>query len=422
MATIAALNAREILDSRGIPTIEVNLWLDNNIRVTSSVPSGTSTGKNEATEIRDGDQSRFMGMGVLKAVANINQTIAPQIIGQDPSNQGNVDQILVNLDGTTKKSRLGANAILGVSIAACKAGAASYNLPLYEYLSLKYQLTTKPYHLPTPMFNVINGGKHGAGNLDFQEFHVTPSTRYPFSKSLQMGVEVYHALEQTLIQNNAIHSTGVEGGFAPNLYTNLDALEIIREATKQTPYNLGQDIFLGLDIAASHFYKNKKYTIKDRSQEFTAQEFIEYYKKLNQDYNVFSLEDPLDESDWKSWKELTTQMSQNTLIIGDDLISTNKNLLKKAISEKACTAVVIKPNQIGTITETVEVCKIAREAKLQLIASHRSGETNDTFIADFAVGIGTNYAKFGAPARGERIIKYNRLLQIESETQVGGLK
>lgn len=412
MSKITQVIAREILDSRGYPTVECYIALDSGEEVTASVPGGTSTGKHEAVEIRDNDPSRMGGKGVKKVVSNINDIVRPAIVGQDPTRQTSCDQILFNLDGTLNKSKLGANAVLAVSTAICKAGAASVRLPMYQYLKEKYGLIDN-LHTPTPIFNLINGGAHGAGNLDFQEFHVIPTSNKPFPSALQLGVEMFMALEQVLIAKNAIHSVGVEGGFAPNLFTNTDALELLLEAMKRTPYAFGQDLFFGLDVAASNFYKGNKYVIRDRQQPMTAGELIEYYKDLNQKYHIFSLEDPFSDDDWEAWTGLTAQISDHVVIIGDDLLTTNKERLQRAIKEKACTAILVKPNQIGTISETVEVIKIAKDAKFQVIVSHRSGETNDDFIADFAVGTGANYTKFGAPIRGERIAKYNRLLAID---------
>ncbi|PWU24184.1 phosphopyruvate hydratase [Candidatus Cerribacteria bacterium 'Amazon FNV 2010 28 9'] len=414
MSKITQLLAREILDSRGYPTVEVFIALDTGEMVTASAPGGTSTGKHEAIEIRDGDMARMGGRGVKKAVAAINDVIRPMLIGQDPTRQTGADQILFNLDGTPNKSKLGANAILPVSTAVCKAGAACVRMPMYRYLKEKYGLTQN-LKVPTPIFNLINGGAHGAGNLDFQEFHVIPTTNKPFNAALQLGVEMFMALEQVLISKNAIHSVGVEGGFAPNLFTNLDALELLMEAMKRTPYAFGQDLFFGLDVAANSIFKNGKYVIRDRQQPFSAKELTDYYKDLNQKYHIFSLEDPFAEDDWGAWKELTAELSDHVVIVGDDLLTTNKERLEKAVKEKSCTAILVKPNQIGTISETVEVVKIAKDANFQVIVSHRSGETNDDFIADFAVGMGAQYTKFGAPIRGERVAKYNRLLQIESE-------
>lgn len=415
MAKIAKVYAREILDSRGTPTIETTIWLDNGYAGTAAVPSGSSTTKHEAVELRDNDPHRFHGLGVLKAINNVNQVIAPKIIGLDPSQQTTLDQTLINLDGTSNKAKLGGNTILSVSEAALKAAAANFKLPIYQYLIKKYQLVKDLKRMPNPTFNIINGGAHGAGNLDFQEFHVIPSIRFPYHQALEIGAEIYHSLEKTLKRRRAIHSVGDEGGFAPNLFTNLDALEVILEAINQTEHKFAQDVFLGLDVAASWFYKNKQYQIKDRAQPYNTKELIAYYIQLNREYRLFSLEDPLEENDWDGWAKLTTDLSSDTLIVGDDLLSTNKNRVQKAIDKKACNAILVKPNQIGTISETIEVIKVCRQAGWKIIVSHRSGETNDTFIADFAVGVGANYTKFGAPARGERVAKYNRLLAIESQ-------
>lgn len=354
-------------------------------------------------------------MGVIKAVENINNLIAPRIHGLDPSTQSVIDDMLITLDGTENKSKLGVNAILAVSQAVCKAGAAAYGIPVYRYLALKYRLCSDTPGIPTPAFNVINGGKHGAGNLDFQEFLLIPSSRFHFHQGLQIGVEIFFALEQALINKNAIHSTGVEGGFAPNLFTNLDALEIIMQAIKNTRYQFGHDVFLGLDVAANTLYKNGKYSIKDRSQAFSSKEFIEYYKDLNDEYHIFSLEDPLYEDDWASWAELTREFQNKVVVVGDDHLTTNKSRLEKAIALKSCNAILIKPNEAGTLTEVIDTIKTAKNANFSVQVSNRSGETNDYFIADFAVGVGAEYAKFGSPSRGERIIKYNRLLQIEEE-------
>lgn len=412
---IHTIKAREILDCRGIPTIEATLWLDNGIFVTTSVPTGASTGKHEAVELRDNDGTRYNGMGVIKAVANINDLIAAKIHGLDPTGQTAIDVMLNEMDGTKNKAKLGVNAILAVSQAVCKAGAAAYGIPVYRYLALKYKLAGDTLTIPTPAFNVINGGKHGAGNLDFQEFLIIPSSRFHFHQGLQIGTEVFHALEETLMSKNAIHSTGVEGGFAPNLFTNLDALEVMMLSIKNTRYQFGHDVFLGLDVAANTLHKNGKYSIKDRSQAFSSKEFIDYYKDLNDEYHIFSLEDPLYEDDWTSWATLTQEFQGKVVIVGDDHLTTNKERLKKAIDLKSCNAILIKPNEVGTLTEVIDVIQTAKDAGMSVQVSNRSGETNDYFIADFAVGIGAEYAKFGAPSRGERIVKYNRLLQIEEE-------
>ena len=415
MAKIVKVTSQEILDSRGNPTVQTSVYLDNGYGATAGVPSGGSVGRYEACELRDNDPKRFNGLGVLKAVANVNSVIAPKIIGLDSANQTKIDQVMIDLDGTIDKSRLGANAILSVSIAAIKASAAACRLPLYEYLFKKYNLVKNLNQIPCPTFNIINGGAHGAGNLDFQEFHLIPSSRFKYSQALQTGVTVYKNLKSVLTQRQAIHSVGDEGGYAPNLFTNLDALEVMTEAIKLSNLKLGQDVFLGLDTASRWFYKNCSYQIKDRAQPFSREELIAYFLELNHEYHLFSMEDPLDYDDWQGWTKLTEEMGNVSLIVGDDLVATNKERVKKAVSLKACNAILVKPNQIGTVSETVAVIKYCRDNHWKIIVSHRSGETNDPFIADLAVGLGADYTKFGAPARGERIAKYNRLLEIETE-------
>lgn len=415
MAKIKAIRGREILDSRGIPTIETTVWSDNGQVAVASIPSGASTGKAEAIELRDNDPERFGGQGVLKAVNNVNTVIAPKIIGMDPTLQTPIDKILIEMDGTPNKANLGANAILSVSQAVCELGAQVCGRQTYEYIAEKYGLNSaQPTSLPGPIFNLINGGKHGAGNnLDFQEFHVIPSTNQTFTQALQMGEEVYMNLKQSLIKRNAVYSVGDEGGFAPNLYSNTDALELLIEAINTGSLILGRDVFVGLDVAADSFFASAKYQLKDKSQSMTSDEMVTFYTGLHKDYQLFSLEDGLQEDDTKGWQKMTAELGKEMLIIGDDYLVTNKQRVQKAIADKAVTAVLIKPNQIGTISETVDVVKLAKENKLITIVSHRSGETADDFIADFAVGVGSNYVKFGAPARGERVIKYNRLLAIE---------
>jgi len=414
MPLIHSVQAREILDSRGYPTIETTMELDNGVVVSASVPSGTSTGKHEAVELRDNDASRMFGKGVLKAVQNVNAIIGPAVVGQDPSRQTALDQLLVNLDGTPNKSKLGANAILSVSLAGARAGAATVGMPLYQYFKEKYQLI-QTYHMPIPAFNMINGGAHGAGNLDFQEFHVVPASNKTFTQALQLGVEVFMQLEKVLIAKSAVHSTGIEGGFAPNLYSNTDAFQLFFETFRELPYTIGQDVFLGIDAASNFFYSGGKYKIRDRSEPFSVDQMIQYYKEIREQFHVFSVEDGLSEDDMDGWKKLTAELQNSTIIVGDDFLTTNKERVLKAVEEKACTGIIVKPNQIGTVSETVEVVKIARDAGWQIIFSHRSGETTDDFIADFAVGCGSDYVKFGAPDRGERVVKYNRLSKIASE-------
>ncbi|MEK7525239.1 MAG: phosphopyruvate hydratase [Patescibacteria group bacterium] len=414
MAKIKALHAREILDSRGNPTVETTVWSDDNHGAITSVPSGASTGRLEALELRDGDPARFNGLGVLKAVANVNNIISKYVVGQDPTKQNAIDQILINLDGTNNKSKLGSNAVLSVSQSVCELGAQAVGLQTYDYLVQKYGLVVpSSKRLPTPIFNLINGGKHGAGNLDFQEFHLIPSSQVDFKKALEMGDAVYQALKKTLIAKKAIHSVGDEGGFAPNLYTNVDALELLAEAVATTIYKANQDVYFGLDVAASSFYKNGKYKIKDRQEPYTPQEFAKYLTDLKKQYNLLSIEDPFDQDEWKHWIALYQQLGQETMIVGDDLLVTNRGLLVKAIQLHACNAVLVKPNQIGTISETVQVVKLAKANNFSVVVSHRSGDTDEDFIADFAVGIGADYAKFGAPNRMERVTKYNRLSFIQ---------
>lgn len=416
MPKITAVAAREILDSRGNPTIETVIWADTGAAAVASVPSGASTGKYEALELRDNDPNRFKGMGVLKAVETVNQTIAPRIIGLDPTYQSPIDKLLLELDGTENKTRLGGNSILSVSQAVCELGALVTGRPTYRYLAEKYGLMNgSAATLPTPIFNLINGGKHGAGNnLDFQEFHIIPSSSQTFSQALIIGEGIYQTLKASLIKRNAVYSVGDEGGFAPNLYTNTDALELLVEAIGMSNFTLGKNVFMGLDTAASYFYKDGKYVIKDKGEPLSTEAMIEFYLQLNRDYQLLSLEDPLHEDDFDNWAKLTTQLGKATMVVGDDLLVTNKKRLLKSIEKKSCNAILIKPNQIGTISETIDVVKVAQQNNLSVIVSHRSGETNDDFISDFAVGVGANYVKFGAPARGERVAKYNRLSAIET--------
>lgn len=414
MAKVNKIYAREILDSRATPTIEVVLVLDDGGVGVASVPSGASTGTYEAHELRDGDMDWHLGKGVLKAVSNVNQTILAGISGQEFATLADLDKKLIGLDGTPNKSKLGANAILGVSIAFAKASAASQKLPLYRYLA-KEAGNSQPLFMPTPAFNMINGGKHGAGNLDFQEFWVVPSHLKTFAQALETGAVIYQNLKKLLARRGAIHSVGDEGGFAPNLFTNLDALEILNEAITESKRKPGIDVELGLDLAANSFYKDGKYVIKDRSAPMEAGEFIDYLRDLNAQYHLRLIEDPLHEDDWRGWNQLTAELGNTTTIVGDDLLVTNPARIRQAVAEKACNAILAKPNQIGTVSETIDVIKESRLAGWKVIMSHRSGETNDTFIADLAVGVGADYAKFGAPARGERVAKYNRLLSIEAE-------
>lgn len=409
--------SREILDSRGNPTLETMVVLESGYRGVASVPAGASLGKYEAAELRDNDPKRYGSMGVLTAVGNVNGTINAKIKGMDAHNQNALDAAMIELDGSAGKKRLGANSILSVSLAAAAASAQAMGMPLYTYLNSLFAVyvPTTMHRIPTPTFNVINGGKHGAGNLDFQEFHITPATNKSYSDALRMGVEIYNAVKQILIYRNAVHSVGDEGGFAPDLFTNLDAIAIIMDAIRTTPYRFGVEIFLGLDLAANHFKKERGYQIKDRPAAYNTKEFISYLEEMNAKYRLLLLEDALGEDEWEAWTELTAKLGQDVLIVGDDLLATNPTRLERAIKEKTCSAILLKPNQIGSLSEFFAVAALAKKHDIKTIVSHRSGETNDTFVSDLAVGIQSDYVKFGAPARGERVAKYNRLLQIEAE-------
>lgn len=414
---IYAILSREILDSRGNPTLETTVVLESGYRGVASVPAGASIGKHEAVELRDNDAKRYGGLGVTKAVSNVVNVIAPKLRGFDATKQGELDKALVDLDGSADKHVLGANSLLGISLAAAVAAATAVREPLYRYLNRLFSASfpVEIARIPTPTFNVINGGKHGAGNLDFQEFHIIPATNKSFSDALRMGVELYHGVKQILIYRNAVHSVGDEGGFAPDLFTNVDALAVLMDTVRASPYRFGVDVFIGLDLAASYFLKDRGYQIKDRPSAYTGKEFVEYLKDLYGKYRFLILEDALGEDDWESWKLLTKELGSTVLIVGDDLLATNPERLQRAIAEHACSAILLKPNQIGTLSEFFAVTTMAKQHDIKTILSNRSGETNDSFIADLAVGIQSDYVKFGAPARGERVAKYNRLLQIEQE-------
>lgn len=421
MAKISRIWAREILDSRGIPTIETAVVLSDNSVGVAAVPSGISTGTFEALELRDLDPKRYAGKGVLKSVNNVNSILGPALLGQEAQDQRQIDKLLVQTDGSKNKEKLGANSLLSISLAVLRAQASSQKQPVYLFVNSLYQnLTAQPtsIKLPTPIFNMINGGLHGAGNLDFQEFFVIPSSAFSFSQGLQTCVEIYYQLKDGLARRGAIHSVGDEGGYAPNLFTNLDALTILVETTKELGLAIGSHVFLGLDVAASNFYKDGKYSIRDRSAPLDRDSFITFYTSLNDQYHLAILEDPLYEDDWEGWTKITSQFGEKLLVVGDDLLVTNPQRVERGIKEKAANAILVKPNQIGTITETLEVIKMAKSANWKIIVSHRSGETNDSTIADLAVGVGADYVKFGAPARGERVAKYNRLLAIEMEGKV----
>jgi enolase len=417
MSKIKYIWSREILDSRGIPTVETACMLDSGQTAISSVPAGTSTGAHEALELRDTGNPRHLGQGVLTAVSNVNTILGPAMIGMDPTDQAGIDKKLIDLDGTENKSKYGANAILSISEVVTKCGAMAQNIPLYSWicsLASKTGVADKP-KMPVPLFNMINGGKHGAGNLDFQEFWVVPASNKPFSECLVMGAEIYQTIGVNLAHRGAIHSVGQEGGFAPNLFTNSDAFEVFVESIKETKYSLGRDVFLGLDVASNSFYKDGEYFIKDKSGGLNANQFLEFYKTLCDQYKLAIIEDPFYEDAWDSWHNFTSEVGKDIIVVGDDLLATNLKRVQKAIEEKSCNGAIIKPNQIGTISETLAVVRAARGAGWKIVVSHRSGETNDSFIADFAVGVAADYLKSGAPARGERVAKYNRLSSIEIE-------
>lgn len=414
---IYTIIAREILDSRGNPTIETMVILESGYRGIASVPAGTSLGKYEAKELRDGDSARYNGMGVLKAVANVNATIVSKLRGMDAMDQRRIDALMRELDGTEDTSKLGANSILSVSLATAQAAAAAQRVSLFRYLNTMCTefSPTKLAKIPTPAFNTINGGKHGAGNLDFQEFQIVPASNLRYSDALRLAVEIYQKLKGILQYRNTSTAVGYEGGFAPNLYTNLDAMELLQEAVRATPYRFGVDVFFGLDVAASHFKTDRGYQIKDKQNPMSPKDFVAYLADLHKNYRLLILEDALDEDDWSGWTQLTAQFGHDVMIVGDDLLATNPKRLQKAIQDKACTAILLKPNQIGTLTEFLSVVAMAKKNNIQTIVSHRSGETNDSFIADLAVAVQADYVKFGGPTRGERVAKYNRLLQIETE-------
>ncbi len=419
MAKIKKLYAYEIIDSRGYPTIEGKIVLDSGQEVVTAIPAGTSIGKYEAVELRDEDNQRFDGMGVSKAVSYINDLIAPKLIGTSPSKQREVDLWMVKADGTGNKSKLGANTTLTVSQLFAKAGAVEQGIPLFKYINSLYntifKLEIPIVKIPTPIFNIINGGKHGNNNLEFQEFQIIPSSLFSFGRAYQTAVEIFHELKRVLEYRGANVSVGEEGGFTPNFTTNIDAMEVLVEAVNKKNIKFGIDIFLGLDMAASNFFKDDHYLVKDKAHPLKVDEYIKFIGAIVKSYSVLVMEDPLNQDDWESWKKLSSLISKEVYLVGDDLLTTNKSRLERAIREKACTTILVKPNQIGTITETLEVIDVARKNNFNYVVSHRSGESNDSFIADFAVGVQSDFVKFGAPSRGERVAKYNRLWQIERE-------
>ncbi len=404
---IKEVHAREILDSRGNPTVEVDMTLDNNITRTASVPSGASTGSREALELRDNDSKRYNGKGVLNAVKNVNEIIRPALLGQK-ADQAGVDKILIELDGTENKSNLGANAMLGVSLACLKCLAASENQELYEYVS------NKSVSLPIPMINIINGGKHAVNNIDIQEFMIVPVVK-TMHERIRAGAEVFHELKSLLVKNNFSVGVGDEGGFAPNLENNAMALEFIVEAIKKAGYKPGEDIYIALDVAASETYDKKTGTYSIDGRNLTSKELMEYYQELLKRYPILSIEDPFFEDDFESLKEFTALVGDKIMLVGDDYFVTNEKYLQKGIDMNAGNAILLKANQIGTVTEMTKTILLAKKHNYKTIISHRSGETEDTFIADLAVGMSIPFIKTGSMCRGERIAKYNRLLRIEEK-------
>ncbi len=412
MSTIIDVYAREILDSRGNPTIEVEVLLDSGARGVFCVPSGASTGEREALELRDGDKKRYLGKGVLKAVENVNKKIADKILqeGIDALDQIYLDSFLINLDGTQNKSKLGANAILGVSCAAAKAAAEELDLPLYRYIGGAFA-----HILPTPMMNILNGGVHADNNVDIQEFMIVPAGADSFSEALRMGAEVFHNLKTVLKKKGYTTSVGDEGGFAPNLNSNKEALDLIMEAIKLAGYKAGKDIFIAIDVAASELYDNGKYVFKGENKTLTSDKVIELYEEFISKYPIISIEDGMAENDWNGWKKLTKKLSSHVQVVGDDVFVTNPEIFKKGIEEGIANAILIKLNQIGTLTETLETIEIAKRAGYGVIISHRSGETEDTTLADLAVAVNAGQIKTGSLCRTDRVAKYNRLLRIQDE-------
>ena len=408
MAVITDVYAREIMDSRGNPTVEVEVYLEDGTIGRAAVPSGASTGQFEAVELRDGESPRYLGKGVLQAVANVNDIIGPAILGFDASEQVAIDRIMIELDGTPNKAKLGANAILGVSMAVARAAAESYDLPLFQYLG-----GTNAKELPVPMMNILNGGAHADNNVDIQEFMIMPIGASSFMEALRYCAEVYHTLKGVLKAKGLATGVGDEGGFAPNLGSNEEALQVITEAIEKAGLVVGEDIVFAIDAASSEFYKDGKYHLAGEGKVKTAAEMVEYYAELCEKYPIYSIEDGLAEEDWAGWKLLTDRLGKTVQLVGDDLFVTNTERLSRGIKEDTANAILIKVNQIGTLTETFDAIEMAKRAGYTAVISHRSGETEDSTIADIAVAVNAGQIKTGAPARSERVAKYNQLLRIE---------
>ena len=413
MSEIVDIYAREILDSRGNPTVEVEVYLESGVMGRAAVPSGASTGEREALELRDGDKSRYLGKGVLKAVTHVNEVITDALLGWEASDQSGIDRKLLDMDGTDFKSNLGANAMLGVSLAVAKAAAEEAGLPLYQYLG-----GTNAKELPLPMMNIINGGEHADNNVDIQEFMIMPSGAESFKEALRMGAEIFHALKKVLKDKGYNTAVGDEGGFAPDLKSNEEALEVIMDAIKAAGYKPGEEVLLALDVAASELYKDGKYILENEAQkEKSAADMVEFYADLVERYPIISIEDGMAENDWDGWKLLTDRLGDRIQIVGDDLFVTNTKILKEGIDKGIANSILIKVNQIGTLTETLDAIEMAKRAGYTAVVSHRSGETEDTFIADLAVATNSGQIKTGSLCRTDRICKYNQLLRIEDELE-----
>lgn len=410
MTTITDVWAREILDSRGNPTIEVDVILEGGAMGRAAVPSGASTGEHEAVELRDGDMKRYLGKGVQKAIANVNDVIGPALYGLDASEQVSIDKRMIELDGTENKSKLGANAILGVSLACAKAASETAELPLYQYIG-----GPNAKILPVPCLNILNGGKHADNNVDLQEFMIIPSGAPSFREAMRYAVETYHHLKAILKSKNLSTALGDEGGFAPDLKSNEEALKLIVQGIEKAGYKPGEDIYIGIDAAASSFYDGSKYILKAEGKENNASGMVDFYESLVKKYPVIFIEDGLAEDDWDGWKLLTKRLGEKIQLTGDDLFVTNRKRLKKGIELKVANSILIKPNQIGTLTETLDTVEMAKRAKYTCLFSHRSGETEDDILADIVVATNAGQIKSGAPARSERLCKYNRLMRIEEE-------
>jgi enolase len=408
MTRIIGIEGREILDSRGKPTVEVEVYLASGVMGRAAVPSGASTGTNEALELRDKDKKRYLGSGVLKAVHNVNELLAPELIGLDALSQREIDAMMIALDGTKNKSKMGANAMLGISLAVAKAAASALEMPLYQYIG-----GVNAHILPVPMMNILNGGQHADNNVDVQEFMVMPAGAPCFKEALRMGAEVFHALKEVLKDAGLNTAVGDEGGFAPSLKSNVEAIEVILKAIKKAGYKAGKDVFIALDPAASEFYEKGKYVLGAEGVSNSPEEMVAYWAEWVKKYPIISIEDGLCESDWKGWKALTNKLGDKIQLVGDDLFVTNVEYLGRGIKEGVANSILVKVNQIGTLTETLDACQMAHRAGYTTVMSHRSGETEDSTIADIAVAINAGQIKTGSASRSDRIAKYNQLLRIE---------